>query len=331
MHGRVRKSLIGDAYKITQEEEKALQDKLDKGREVIDTLLRAKVKRNVKQTTFLNNSSTVHASCLSAPVSCVPPCSSLRSLHLQLTESALELHSEFSTLWNYRRTLLEEVCLSRDVSLHDAALKCSQTSELSGSFADYTSPHSFAPTVLLLLDELRFSERILKKNQKSYSVWFHREWVFRAFVRLEPPLDERANAFKSELRLIDEMLSMDDRNFHCWKYRASVLALLLTSTDTHALAQRVIAPLVLSLRNITAELDANQETKLTSVAATSASHLLRVFNYEYSTKMIHQNFSNYSAWHLRMKVLREDSGSDALGLVHFDRELELLKHVRFFS
>lgn len=106
------------------------------------------------------------------------------------------------------------------------------------------------------------------------------------------------------------MLGMDERNFHCWNYRLLTALLYLTE---------------ISLRN----LPTDQQT-LAQVTFLEK-------ECEMAEKLIKKNFSNYSAWHYRSKLLPElhkrVSGSiGGLYVMPFEKvqsDLALLKHAFF--
>lgn len=63
--------------------------------------------------------------------------------------------------------------------------------------------------------ELNISSDAIKKNPKSYCAWHHRLWVWS---KVECDVSK-------ELSLCDKLLAADQRNFHCWNYRRSIVRL----------------------------------------------------------------------------------------------------------
>lgn len=76
-----------------------------------------------------------------------------------------------------------------------------------------------------------------------------------------------------ELKLCDKMLGMDERNFHCWNYRLYVAMLYLKEIEYRAKEAK--------------EAKRGFLQKECSIAET----------------LIKKNFSNFSAWHYRSKLM----------------------------
>ncbi|OMJ74545.1 hypothetical protein SteCoe_26506 [Stentor coeruleus] len=72
--------------------------------------------------------------------------------------------------------------------------------------------------VKILSSELELLTRIIKDSPKSYTLWFHRQWVLLQCQNV-------AEIMTKELALCDYMLKKDNRNFHVWNYRSWVVAL----------------------------------------------------------------------------------------------------------
>ncbi|KAL9600968.1 MAG: hypothetical protein Q9179_003021 [Wetmoreana sp. 5 TL-2023] len=91
------------------------------------------------------------------------------------------------------------------------------------------------------------------------------------------------------------MLSLDSRNFHGWGYRRNVIA---------------------ALEELSVEADP-------SIASMTENE------FEYTTRMIESNLSNFSAWHRRSKLipklLEERNASHTERRTFLDQELELLQ------
>jgi geranylgeranyl transferase type-2 subunit alpha len=99
---------------------------------------------------------------------------------------------------------------------------------------------------------------------KCYWIWNYRLWLLHeGNKRLEP--DTARDLWNRELALVGKMLTRDSRNFHGWGYRRDVVS-QLESPELHG----------------------------TSMAETE---------FEYTTKMVKANLSNFSAWHYRSKLI----------------------------
>ncbi|GAA5969469.1 hypothetical protein JCM11641_008124 [Rhodosporidiobolus odoratus] len=121
-----------------------------------------------------------------------------------------------------------------------------------------------APTRQQILEsDLQLCNISLKQNPKNYSVWEHRKWVLETM----PDAD-----WGIEMKMVELYLEKDGRNFHSWDYRrylvSSILALAPSADRTKPLPH-----------------------------PTTESELA------YTTRKISANFSNFSAWHYRTKLL----------------------------
>ncbi|XP_052232388.1 geranylgeranyl transferase type-2 subunit alpha-like isoform X3 [Dreissena polymorpha] len=105
---------------------------------------------------------------------------------LQLTGQILQLNSDFSTLWNYRKEV----------------------------FLYYKETKSEVEMCDIYTQELQFLETCLRGNPKSYGVWNHRYFIMETMATPD---------WKTELQLCNLFLEYDERNFHCWDYRRFVV------------------------------------------------------------------------------------------------------------
>lgn len=127
----------------------------------------------------------------------------------------------------------------------------------------------------MIKSELQFLFPLLRKFPKCYWIWNHRRWVLEE-ARILLPTPVARQFWQEELALVGKMLSMDNRNFHGWGYRRAVIEVLENfPPDKKSMAQE---------------------------------------EFDYTTKMIKTNLSNFSAWHNRTKLIQrlldEKSASD---------------------
>ena len=143
------------------------------------------------------------------------------------------------------------------------------------------------PLQELLKMEMKLLEKALRKSQKVYSIWFHRKWVVeRLFKELEKEEEAIRNLLNNELDLCNQLLAVDERNFHCWNHRMYLMDLMRTWGK-----------------------DKSNPIDLNAI------------DLKLSTDLINQNFSNYSAWHLRT-LLQQPRGEEPEMKLDVEEELE---------
>ena len=115
------------------------------------------------------------------------------------------------------------------------------------------------------------------------------------------------------------MLKMDERNFHCWNYRYWVVDMFLSEIK-------------LRVKEMTPELKDDEVTIWTKFQQPLVQEECKM-----ALGLIHKNFSNYSAWHYRAKLmpkfytdndLRWNCGY-VIPLENIKEDLSTLKHAFF--
>ncbi|KAI4666760.1 uncharacterized protein J4E79_002800 [Alternaria viburni] len=150
----------------------------------------------------------------------------------------------------------------------------------------------------LLQGDLQLTFALLRKFPKCYWIWNHRNWLLREGEALMGA-DAARKLWSGELQLINKMLHADSRNFHAWGYRRFVVS---------------------QIERLTASEDVS--------ASGTAQKSLSESEFEYTTKMIKTNLSNFSAWHNRSqlipKILRERNADAEARRAFLDSELALI-------
>lgn len=124
----------------------------------------------------------------------------------------------------------------------------------------------------LLQDDLQLTFTLLRKFPKCYWIWNHRNWLLRQGETLMGA-EAAHKLWSGELQLINKMLHADSRNFHAWSYRRIVVS---------------------EIERLTAVSNISTENTQKSLAESE---------FEYTTKMIKTNLSNFSAWHNRSQII----------------------------
>ena len=129
-------------------------------------------------------------------------------------------------------------------------------------------PPSHEAVINLISDDLNFLIPLLRKFPKCYWIWSYRLWLLEESTRILPSSDAR-RFWQQELTLVGRMLNLDSRNFHGWGYRRTIIRALESN---------------------------GSEAKDLSNSMTKQ-------EFDYTTKMISSNLSNFSAWHSRSKLI----------------------------
>ncbi len=186
---------------------------------------------------------------------------------------------------------LSTLCVS--LSTHSLTRKChsKQASSVSGLnyilhdlcfqqllYVIYSFPTFRPKSEIKEMIDLELSltaEGIAKKNAKSYPLWHHRKWI----------VEKGMSNVYNELDLCSTFLDADERNFHCWDYRRSMINIISSSSSSSSIHD---ASDTISERNIF-EKDITVTIMDETVKKENAKKEL-----EYTLEKIHQNFSNYS-------------------------------------
>lgn len=156
---------------------------------------------------------------------------------------------------------------------------------LESLFSDSSvAPTSENSTEQLVPADLQLTFGLLRQYPKCYWIWNHRNWTLR---KGEALLDKAVarKLWTGELQLVSKMLHADNRNFHAWGYR----------------------------RFVVSELERISENPASGMASPEHASLTES-EFEYTTKMISSNLSNFSAWHNRSKLiprLLNERGADS--------------------
>lgn len=234
-----------------------------------------------------------------------------RDRHLQLLDKMLRVNPDPLHLWNHRRSLL---------FLHN----------------NDTGVQDWLPT------ELALTQAGLERNPKAYGAWFHRKWILRQVMTATTGAagagaNTTTDMLSQELGLTELFLQRDERNFHCWNYRRYVVGLELdnaSATDgtaagnydgawTAATAEDTAAVVVIGPQLAADQHEQQQSTANNSDSggdmkpqpnnatfnSTNNIHTILQREWSFTKTKIVQNFSNFSAFHYRGKLLLVVRGS----------------------
>ena len=242
---------------------------------------------------------------------------------LTVTEKLLSVHPDPLHLYNQRREILQLSFENQD-------------------------------TLFDVQTERDMTTACLKRNPKAYGAWFHRKWCIRYFVQMtrnckndgdDHDVYKKVNeVLQEELELCSYFLTLDERNFHCWNYRRFVISCLLVlihqenGRNEDRVDMDVNGSWDLDCKSIMGPQIVDVESKEDldhSVMKLDDTKIQELVNMEWSftCEKIESNFSNYSAFHYRsklvplVKVLKEDVSP----LVFAKGELEIIHQVRLMN
>lgn len=148
----------------------------------------------------------------------------------------------------------------------------------------------------LLQGDLQLTFALLRKFPKCYWIWNHRDWLLQKAESLLG-IEAARKLWAGELQLVSKMLHADSRNFHAWSYR------------------RIVVSKIERLGSSTTD-------------PTDSRSSLAQPEFDYTTKMIKSNLSNFSAWHNRSqlipRILDERNAEPRVRRAFLASELELI-------
>ena len=270
---------------------------------------------------------------------------------LSVTEKLLTVNPDPLYLYNHRREVLVFLVQNQAVHLQD---NCDPNSD--------SDPHDGLTTLFDLTHELKVSTACLKRNPKAYGAWFHRKWAIQYFMKMSgADADGRRHrsnikrVLDEELGLCSYFLSKDERNFHCWNYRRFIISGQIACTSRGA--KIPIADGAWSLKNGTGtwtgtvnmgtqllSLPTQRELEKTSRSDDSFEECIEEISkdivdllmseWAFTTLKIEDNFSNYSAFHYRSKLLPfiyQSQKQMKTWLELVTEELEIINQVHAFT
>jgi len=143
--------------------------------------------------------------------------------------------------------------------------------------------------------ELSLTAKCLERNPKAYGAWFHRKWCLCKF------LHNNDDVLKKELELCELFLLKDERNFHCWNYRRFIVGLLLGESWNGSWQQQQQQHEETSMGPQVVATTENKKS-FKSLSQEERQDVIQA-EWDFTTTKISQNFSNYSAFHYRSKLL----------------------------
>ncbi|WFD00741.1 protein geranylgeranyltransferase type II [Malassezia yamatoensis] len=182
---------------------------------------------------------------------------------LESTTALLTLNPEYYSAWNFRREVLQHLFRQADENEQDSV------------------------RMQLLAEDITMTQQSMRTHPKVYWLWNHRRWCLHALPNPDNSLESGQKKWRKELALVDMMLDMDPRNFMGWNYRRFVIAELAAAMVP---GQSTPFPVFLSKDSLKSEEKQN--------ALQLAQDEL-----QYTLRKIESNFSNFSAWHYRSKLL----------------------------
>lgn len=198
---------------------------------------------------------------------------------LALTTKLLSKNPEYYTIWNHRRLILQ----------HQFATADSPEAAAEGASLRPSQQHAFN----LISDDLELLIGLLLEFPKCYWIWKYRLWLLEQAER-NLPSAVAISQWQNELKLVSKMLARDERNFHGWGYRRTVVASLERLQRANGQGGSMVED-----------------------------------EFAYTTRMIYSGLKNFSAWHNRSmlipKLLDERKADNAARRKMLDGELDLIQ------
>lgn len=213
----------GAMIEISEEERKVIETKSEKLKGVINEFF--KFRRNWKQSG-----------------------KTLEEL-LEYSRHLLKIGTDCSTIFNFRKELLEEYFNKIKASFNEeTTAPCTEKKEApenqdskpddkelkSSPSEEAVLPKGakvFGEIMKTAGEELKLVTKLGMEDPKSYEIWYHRFWLLSLVSGLERELlgsqTEVQKLIQGDLKITEAYLQKDERNFHVWNYRFELVELIL--------------------------------------------------------------------------------------------------------
>lgn len=143
--------------------------------------------------------------------------------------------------------------------------------------------------------ELTLTAAALERNPKAYGAWFHRKWALQ-----QAATTTTSGLLATELALTEQFLQRDERNFHCWNFRRFLVGLEMGKRGDGSWSLGEEESLVIGPQITCTTADADNKKDETDPALI---HKILQREWDFTQTKIVQNFSNFSAFHYRSKLV----------------------------
>ncbi|VWU48325.1 protein prenyltransferase alpha subunit, putative [Hepatocystis sp. ex Piliocolobus tephrosceles] len=214
--------------------------------------------------------------------------------NIEITSKILKKCPYLQTLWNYKKEYIEFVRAKYLERGNDDKEECIE--------------EGTRLLKELIINDNILVENILNKFCKSNELWFHKLWLIK--FGLKNNLIGLRDLF-NELEYCKDCFYKDDRNYHCWNYRAYIISCIHIYIKKEQLER---------FKNCDSK-KVHDNTNLSDTILLNHTFNIHKENYELSNFLIEHNFSNFSAWFLKYSI--KDS------LMNISDEIDLIKNAIF--
>ncbi|KAH9578444.1 Protein prenyltransferase [Trypanosoma melophagium] len=251
---------------------------------------------------------------------------------LQSISALLHKAPHAYTMYNYRREVLLHLWDNREEK--DTTIITRKEEKENDTETKTVETITEKRKVDWLKEELKFSSSVILCDHKGYAAFLHRKWVFMhirqhaefilttlaAANKNNTDKDSRENDLNSEKKCPEEvcfwvsallkekkqcesLLAVDERNFHAWNYRRWVLEELAQMEEVLLQYSIQLTDIINSVGS-TLEKKQEEEKEKEKKEEAALFTLDELKELRFTTAMVRQNFSNYSAWHQRGVIFR---------------------------
>ncbi|KAL0894810.1 hypothetical protein ABMA27_013335 [Loxostege sticticalis] len=171
---------------------------------------------------------------------------------------------------------------------------------------------------------LELTGNVLSSNPDIYTLWNIRREIFTLFLKDDAMLDEMCALYDAELQLTEYCLKINPKSYGAWHQREWVLT---TRSDPNWAQELAVCNKYLKLD------ERNFHTWDYRRFVVSKCKPSLKDEFDFTTEKLHDNFSNYSAWHYRSKMLvalfPDVEGGRPIEDSHHKHELKMVQSAAF--